>query len=379
MKKNDGLNDNDVINNDEIKSIFLSGLILTLMGIPLTLFLFKFGEPLLNFLVSSDSDQNVVKGAISYLNIRSISLVCTLLNDVVFGFSLGLQNITAPMYSIIIAFIANVIGDIVLIKYLGLGLKGAAYATTFSTVLGSSVGLYVLLKRYQLLNNPKKLLKQLDISKMKDFFRTSTTLFVGTMLNTLTYSSGASISSFAKNKVSNTIDIAAFQILMQQWWLLSYFSSPVGLIGQALLPKEIKAGDFKKSKFIVTILMKLAVVVAFFTTSVVTLVPSLFPSFFTRDLLVQQAFQKEIFAVALSLFIICITTVQDGIYIGSGRIYDYVMAGGFSTSFAWIYFIYSIYARLGVHGAWNGLLIFSIVRFIWYAFRWPKLWRGFKE
>jgi Na+-driven multidrug efflux pump len=190
------------------------------------------------------------------------------------------------------------------------------------------------------------------------------------MLNTLTYSSGASISSFSLTK--NSVDVAAYQILMGLWWLLSYFSSPINYIGQALLPKEVASGG-GKAKLIISICMRLALIVAVLTSSVMFALPLLLPGLFTNDLLVQQAFKTTIAPVVLSLFIICITTVQDGVFIGMGKVNDYVRAGGISTLSAWIYFTFSISNRLGMKGAWNGMLIFSIVRALWYGFRWKSL------
>ena len=370
LKKND-INDDDIINYNELKIIFSHGLIICIMGIPLAAILFLAGEPLINLLINSDTDLTVKIGAIKYLKIRALAIPFTLLNDVVFGFSLGLQNITAPMYSILIAFLANICLDIALIKYFNLGLYGAALATSFSGVLGSTIGLYILQKKFKLLRS--QYLFELDMNKMKDFFRTSTIMFAGVMLNTLTYSSGATISSFSKSK--NTIDVAAYQIIMGAWWLLSYFSSPVGYIAQALLPKEIVSDSVHNPKInnIISICIKLAVIVAICTSTSMVILQLLLPGLFTNDLAVQQAFKRTIVPVVLSLFLICITTVQDGIFIGMGKIWDYVLAGLFSTSAAWLFFSRSVSIGLGVFGAWQGLLIFSVTRFLFYCYKWRHL------
>lgn len=77
--------------------------------------------------------------------------------------------------------------------------------------------------------------------------------------------------------------------------------------------------------------------------------------------------QPLIPSVILSQFIICITTVIDGIFIGSNHIQQYAMASIFSTSTAWIYYYFvSIKNKLGVIGTWKGLLIFSITRLLFY-------------
>lgn len=77
---------------------------------------------------------------------------------------------------------------------------------------------------------------------MKAFFSASTSLLAGSLINTLIYSSGSRIVSFAKPlgalgagveaAVLPTLHIAAHQIAMQTWWFLSFFSSPLSLVAQ---------------------------------------------------------------------------------------------------------------------------------------------------
>ena len=104
-----------------------------------------------------------------------------------------------------------------------------------------------------------------------------------------------------------------------------------------------------------------------------------FPGIFTKNLCIQKIFQNVLIPSSVSLFIICLSTVSDGIFIGCNFISDYLRASYLSTIAAWIYYTYSIKKKLGIMGAWNGLLIFSLVRMSFYLTVYPKLWSSFSR
>jgi Na+-driven multidrug efflux pump len=215
------------------------------------------------------------------------------------------------------------------------------------------------------------------------------------MLETVTYSMGARIASLAggisnynafvtsgligetmSTAAASTVDIAAHQIAMQTWWLLSYFSFPLAMVGQALLPRDIAAGRSKRAKEVIILLMKMSAVVGALSTCVSLFQPTCMPGAFTDNVVVQRAVRFVLPQVALSQFLICIATVLDGIFIGSGRLGDYVNAGVVSTASAWLYFLFSMRFKYGLVGAWNGLLLFSSVRLAYWLSRLPLLFAG---
>jgi Na+-driven multidrug efflux pump len=70
---------------------------------------------------------------------------------------------------------------------------------------------------------------------------------------------------------------------------------------------------------------------------------------------------------------ICLTTVLDGVYIGTNRVRDYITVSVLSTAAAWAYYARVAIPRgLGVRGTWNGLFIFCAVRALFHAVKVEK-------
>lgn len=323
--------------------------------------------------------------------IRGVSLPSVLLNYIVFGFSIAMQDSVAPVLSIVTAFFINVLGDYVLVGRLGYGLSGAAVATTVSSYLGSIVALRHLFKRYDI-RIPRNARsnasagsavsvggsvawgKILSRRGLAMFFNASGPLLAGAMVNTLTYSAGARISSFTVNPALSTIEVAAHQVVMQSWWFLSYFSSPLSLVAQAVIPKDLVKGNSKRAQKMVVLLLQLATAVAAVVTVLNVLLITRFPGVFTKNIEIQQIVRRVLVSSSVSLFVICLTTALDGIFIGCGKVRDFLNASVISTTAAWVCFAYSIRNRVGLSGAWNGLLTFSAFRMLYYLMAFKNLW-----
>ena len=400
-------------------TVFLNGIFLaSFAGTLLSTIILIFGNQFIRQVFQINNE--FLTTTVGYLKIRGLSLPAVLINYIVFGFSIAMQDIMAPILSIITAFLVNVFGDYLLVGKLGYGLSGAATATTLSSYLGSFVALKHIIKRYNIkLPYTRKNVtpfisediidrKEIDVrnnnesinNKAKDninknekvawgkivskkglnmFFSASGPLLIGALVNTLTYSAGARIASFTKSPTQATLEIAAHQIVMQSWWFLSYFSSPFSLVAQAVIPKDIIKNDNSRVKKMIALLLQLTSIVGILVTLLNILMINNFPGIFTKNLCIQKIFQNVLIPSSISLFIICLSTVSDGIFIGCNFISDYLKASYLSTIAAWIYYTYSIKKKLGIMGAWNGLLIFSLVRMSFYLTVYPKLWSSFSR
>jgi MATE family multidrug resistance protein len=409
----------DQIKNDQNKTnssnqvnpitykIFDNGLILSLsLGILLNILSSFCGKNIVSAL-SVNPQIEMQKSASQYFKIRMLSFPFTLSNYVIIGFSLGTQNVIAPMVSILTSFFANVIGDYIFIKIMKLGLTGAAIATSLSTVFASSLAILLIYKdRFTNASNSivkmnivpaqsplKKTLRFIqhyfDINIMKNLFSTSSLLLVGSLLNTLTYSSGASISSFVNQVVNSRVSItgsdlktmhaAAHQVTMQLWWFLSFFSTPLSLIAQALLPRDIMSKNQQRIDTLVKTLLQSTLFIAVLMTSLIIVIPTILPSLFTNSMEIQSLVKSVMWQVAVSQFIICVTTALDGLFIGAKLLKNYVTASFLSTTCAWLYYAYSINHKIGLEGTWNGLLIFSVVRLAFYLTQWNNFIRKIRE
>ena len=420
--------------NPQSFQIFLNGLFVSIcIGISINILAFFFGKRFIqNFF---HPDQLVLESTIQYFNIRMISFPFTLMNYILVGFSLGTQNTIAPIVSICIAFVINVLGDYIFCKYFQLGIRGVAWATSLSSIIGTSVGLSLIFKSmrasfrnknsvmnnnsnvsnnisldsgrsslFSSLNMPpvrnvmKSFMKSVDIHIIRQLFSTSLLILAGSLLNTMTYSTGAKISSSYKlptNSITTTttatttttkaIDnvlltqqarthhIAAHQVVMQMWWFLSYFCSPLAMIAESLLPKEVAAQNTEQSNLLTSMLLKSAALIAGITTCLVTYISYYHSNLFTSSVVIQKLAHSVTWQSAVSQFVIGITTALDGLFIGTGQLLPiYVQASLISTTMAWLYYTYAIREGVGLIGAWSGLVIFGVVRLIFYLSQWKK-------
>ena len=137
-------------NKRELRSIFTNGILLAVVGGAIIAFLIQILSNVIMNLCFPDLEHAVVEQALSYLLTRSIAIPAVLINDVVVGFSLGCQNGFAPMLSISLTCLGNILGDLILVGWFRLGLHGAAIATMVSSYFGSIVALIYVAREYDL-------------------------------------------------------------------------------------------------------------------------------------------------------------------------------------------------------------------------------------
>lgn len=369
--------------SDDKKIILFNGLLLSsVVGILLSVLLQVFGLQIID--KAFQPEAIVLSHAFAYLRIRAISLPFVLNNFVIFGYSLATQNVLAPILSIMTAFIANIIGDYVFIHKFGWGLWGAAAATAGSCVLGSTMALLSIFSTENYFKSFFQNIKDgIRGDVLKRFFSTSILLLIGTVANTVTYSSGAKVASatvpmslVTAASGAQTMSAASHQIALQVWWLLSFFSSPLSLAAQSLIPRDMAADRLPRARSTVKLLAWLALVVALGCTAVNFIIPKFFLGAFTSSAPMHRMVQGVVAQMCLSQFFICLATMLDGVYIGTGHLKDYAAASVLSTLVAWGAYGESMRAGRGLIGAWNGLLVFSIIRFAYFGANFPRIWRS---
>lgn len=362
-------------NTSQVGTLFLNGIALSAsIGVILSSAILLGGKSFLRH--AFDIRQvDFLTTATSYFRIRGLSLPSVLINLVVFGFSIAVQDVVAPILSIVTAFWVNVVGDWLLCGVLGQGLTGAAIATTLSSYLGSLLALRHLFLKYTIDLPRVGDGRRIDWNRLFDrkglqlFFAASGPLFAGAVANTLTYSAGARVTAFTTNAIVMN-EIASHQIVMGSWWFLSFFSSPFSLVGQAILPKDLNAKRNDRARQLIVLLLRSAGVVATATTAVNVALLWGFPTLFTQNPAVHSLLQSVGVQSSVSLGLICLATVMDGLFIGCGRLGDYVKASVLSTATAWLYYaLVAIPQKQGLVGTWNGLLIFCLTRFLYFGTR----------
>lgn len=416
----------------EIRKALCNSIVLAVItGVLFTTILLSTGDILLSK-VFGLNDMNLI-AASDYLKIRALSMPSSMLNAVVLGFSLGIQDVIAPSISIVSVFILNILGDYLFIGRFGWGIGGAAWATAISSYAGSFLALARIYFKYKntssqgincsndinstvgtkiysshpqqpnviielefnnkrdtrekiiktsklsKLNNIIQGLREaVDVDYMKSFFLASTSLLSGSLINVLTYSSASRISSITTGSPSSSIlNIASHQIVMQTWWFLSFFISPLSLVAQAILPRDIASNDYTRVKEMTWLLLKLATCVAGFCSIANAVILLGLSSSLTTNIDILDLAKSVAPQAIVSQFFICLSIVMNGIFIGSGNLSTYVEASVMSTVIAWALYAMSMWKKSGINGAWNGLLAFSLTRFWFYIFHLPSLFKKY--
>eukprot|EP00607_Mallomonas_marina_P002247 CAMPEP_0182439224 /NCGR_PEP_ID=MMETSP1167-20130531/86304_1 /TAXON_ID=2988 /ORGANISM="Mallomonas Sp, Strain CCMP3275" /LENGTH=628 /DNA_ID=CAMNT_0024632871 /DNA_START=136 /DNA_END=2022 /DNA_ORIENTATION=- len=307
-----------------LSKVLINGLILSLcIGIVTGTGLYVGGAHLLRKVFALENE--VFTAALNYLHIRALSVPSILVNNVVIGYSLGMQTMLPPLMSVGLGILVNVLGDWLLVVRGGHGLSGAAIATTVASYVGTAAALVTVLARFRTLHpdtsspgaaramDEKQKQEQeqepegdsspaatrptdsssvsvsdssaapgagagagsiallswwvlLDWGLMKQFCSASALLLAGSLVNTLTYSAGSRVASVLSPALlltsSPVLQVAAHQIAMQVWWFLSFLSVPMYMVAQSLLPADIAAHHKDRLHALVGLIARLSIGVA---------------------------------------------------------------------------------------------------------------------
>lgn len=125
----------------------------TVGGVLLAAILYRMAGPL-SFLYCGGSSlatrataETLAPLCASYVAIRAIALPSVVIATIAQAVCIGSKDTKTPMIAVALAGIVNFTGDLILVNGFGMGIAGAAWATTFSQVAASGLLLLVLQKR----------------------------------------------------------------------------------------------------------------------------------------------------------------------------------------------------------------------------------------
>ncbi len=193
-----------------------------------------------SFLLLNGSEE-VKEMAATYFYIRIWAAPATLSLYAFMGWFVGMQNTLIPMYIAIAINIINLLLNILFVVYLGMDVDGVALGTVIAQYSGLLMAVAFFVKKYPLYRIRAKwqlLINKLDI---KPFFRVNTDIFIRTMLLIFTLSFFTSLSAGMGDEI-----LAVNSIMLQFFFLFSYFMDGFAYAGEALTGKYIGAGNRKQ-------------------------------------------------------------------------------------------------------------------------------------
>lgn len=345
-----GANDNTEISYSLYRSITIAILAsVLLLGIQ---------KPIAKLSISllNGSDE-LINLAITYFYVRIWAAPANMLLYCFNGWFIGMQNTKIPMVIAIIINVLNIILSIFFVLVMKQDVVGVALGTVIAQYCGLVTALIFLFLKY------KKFLIRIDthillnINKIKRFFKVNTDLMIRSILLVLTI-------AFFTNQSAKLGDniLSINMILLQFFYIFSYFTDGFAYAGEALVGKFIGAKDSDSLHRVVKLLFKWGM----YISVPFAILYALFPTPFVKIISDQPVIIEEIQPYYIYMVLIPIITfaafLWDGIYIGataSKAIRNTMIISAILVFLPMWYFLMPIWDN---HGLWIAFLGFMLAR-----------------
>ena len=346
------LGNND--NTETIYSLYRS----VCIGIPIIILILSLQIPIAK--ISSlllDGSNEVKELAITYFYVRIWAAPANILLYCLNGWFVGMQNTKIPMFIAILINVMNIIFSFILVILFEQNVKGVALGTVIAQYSGLTLAVILLIKNYRsyFVKIDSKIL--FDIEKMKRFFKVNRDLMIRSFLLII------SIAFFTNQsaKLGNNI-LAINMILLQSFYIFSYFIDGFAYAGEALVGKFVGSKDKDNLQKVIRLLL----IWGFSISIPFSILYALFPTEFVKIISDNTEILTEIKPYYIYMIIIPLITfaafIWDGIYIGATASKAIRNTMIISSIFVFIPSWYILMPRFGNHGLWIAFLFFMIAR-----------------
>lgn len=328
------------------------------IGIPIIIFILSMQIPIAK--LSSlllDGSEEVKQLAISYFYIRIWAAPANIMLYCLNGWFVGMQNTKIPMFIAILINVMNIVFSIFFVLILNKNVTGVALGTVIAQYSGLTLAIVMLIKNYKsyFIKINKNIL--FDFSKIKRFFKVNTDLMIRSFLLII------SIAFFTNQsaKLGDNI-LAVNMILLQSFYIFSYFTDGFAYAGEALVGKYVGSKD--RNNLVKAI--RLLLLWGFSISVPFTILYAIFPSTFVRIISDNPNILLEVKPYYIYMIVIPIITfaafIWDGIYIGATASKAIRNTMIIATIFVFLPAWYLLTPKFGNHGLWIAFLCFMIAR-----------------
>jgi MATE family multidrug resistance protein len=308
----------------------------------------------LTLLDGSDDLKNL---AITYFFVRIWAAPANMLLYCFNGWFIGMQNTKIPMAIAIIINVLNIAFSIFFVIVMNQDVVGVALGTVIAQYCGLLTAFIFLFTKYK-----KHLIKidvhiLLNINKLKRFFKVNTDLMIRSILLVFTI-------AFFTNQSAKLGDniLSVNMILLQFFYIFSYFTDGFAYAGEALVGKFIGARDSENLRSVVMHLFKWGALISV----PFAILYALFPTTFVKMISDNPVIISEIRPYYIYMVLIPIITfaafLWDGIYIGataSKAIRNTMIISSVMIFLPMWHFLTPLWNN---HGLWIAFLGFMIAR-----------------
>ena len=308
----------------------------------------------LALLEGSDDVKNL---AITYFFVRIWAAPANMLLYCLNGWFIGMQNTKIPMAIAIIINVLNIAFSILFVVVMKQDVVGVALGTVIAQYCGLATTLIFILIKYNKYLIKIDIHKLLDINKLKRFFKVNTDLMIRSILLVFTI-------AFFTNQSAKLGDniLSINMILLQFFYIFSYFTDGFAYAGEALVGKFIGARDESNLRSVVMHLFKWGGLISVPFAILYALFPTPFVKMISDSPLILEQIPPYYIYMVLIPVITFAAFLWDGIYIGataSKAIRNTMIISSILIFLPLWYILVPIY---GNHGLWIAFLGFMLAR-----------------
>lgn len=273
------------------------------------------------------------------------------------GWYIGMQNTTIPMTIAILINVVNIGLSVLFVNVFHMGVAGVALGTVIAQYTGLLTAVVFMVVKYRRYLVPVKREILLQADKLKRFFKVNTDFMIRSILLVLTL-------AFFTNQSAKLGDdiLAVNMILMQFFYIFSYFTDGFAYAGEALVGRFTGAHDQENLKRTIRCLFAwgLGLTLPF------TLLYWAFPDAFIRLISDQPGVAEQARPYYIYMVLIPVITfaafLWDGIYIGATAAKEIRNTMIIASLLVFLPAWYILMPLYGNHGLWIAFLLFMVAR-----------------
>ena len=273
------------------------------------------------------------------------------------GWYIGMQNTTIPMVIAILINTVNIGLSVLFVNVFQMGVTGVALGTVIAQYTGLLTAIIFMLAKLRRYLIPLERKVLLHADKLKRFFKVNTDFMIRSILLVLT------IAFFTNQSAKLGDDILAVNmILMQFFYIFSYFTDGFAYAGEALVGRFTGAHDINNLKKTIRYLFYwgLGLTLPF------TLLYWVFPETFIHLISDQPGLAEQARPYYIYMILIPVITfaafLWDGIYIGATAAKEIRNTMIIASLFVFLPAWFLLMPRFGNHGLWIAFLLFMVAR-----------------
>jgi putative MATE family efflux protein len=370
----------------EAEAIAMGGQALSLallLGAVLTVFLSIFQQPLLRLMGTGITGDAANGYALSFISVRAFAAPAVLSIEASTGVLRGYLDTKTPIAVLIVANLINLILDIVLIIYAGLGPLGAAIATTTAEWISAGLFLAVLAGRLPSSSGligsnqvdpnaiPVSIVPVLSIppwEEIKPLIVASSSVFFRSLVLQLSLSAASAMAARSSSfEAEAAAAVAAHQIGIQLWLLCSFFCDSLAAASQGLVADALGKGDAARVRDVSATVFLYGAILGVFLALLLQLGAStgwLF-ELFTQNEKVRSALGEILPLIIIAQPLNALVFAADGILQGASEFPYQAKSMALSGLTAVLTFVALEFAQTNVDTlvhVWTGLIMLQIMR-----------------